>query len=256
MAREVVGNNSEQSGENASSEHHSAWDSLAEDVPFAGGHDVNMPVAMEGAETPDELVTPDEPEIPDEPEMPAFDAWEDGGTKEDIDLAGTTEVVDADAMAFSTPEMVGVNGNSGVGEVEPQPQLHEFGAFRLSDDELGASKVAVSKVKRRPFFDIKGRKADKDELDLLFSYYGTMDSSIDSRLTPSVAGELVHVLESGKDSELEGIHSSALVQLFEKLPLDDQQRIAKSKNGAKLLAITARTPRYRGTRAACSREEP
>ncbi len=242
MAREVVGNNSEQSGENASSEHHSAWDSLAEDVPFAGGHDVNMPVAMEGAETPDEPETPDKPETPDEPEIPAFDfdAWKDEETKEDIDLAGTTEIADTDAMAFSTPEMVDVNGDSSVGEVEPQPQLHEFGAFRLSDDELGASKVAVSKVKRRPFFDIKGRKADKDELDLLFSYYGTMDSSVDSRLTPSVAGELVHVLESGKDSELEGIHSSALVQLFEKLPLDDQQRIAKSKNGAKLLAIMSR----------------
>lgn len=240
MAREVVCNNSEQSGENASSEHHSAWDSLAEDVPFAGGHDVNMPVAMEGAETPDELETPDEPEIPDEPEMPAFDAWEDGGTKEDIDLAGTTEVADADAMAFSTPEMVGVNGDSSVGEVEPQPQLHEFGAFRLSDDELGASKVAVSKVKRRPFFDIKGRKADKETLNGLLYYYGPMDGDVEGKFTPSVAGELVHLLKDSKKIEEVGFDSSSLVQLFEKLPLDQQQEIAKSKNGAKLLGIMSR----------------
>lgn len=166
-------------------------------------------------------------ELKKEPETSPDDEW---GWLEDEDEPKTQHETFGEAALEAMADL------EVVAEVEDTKEKRtKFGAFELTEEELGADRVLVDHIKKRSKFDIFGIKEDEKNLEKICT---CPHDKIGSYLTPTVAQKIVDRFISGDITTMSEPHRATAI--FNALPLAEQEKIARSEAAPELLRFLAR----------------
>lgn len=169
-------------------------------------------------------------ELKKEPETSPDDEW---GWLEDEDEPKTQHETFGEAALEAMVDL------EGAAEVEDTKEKRtKFGAFELTEEELGADRVLVDHIKKRSRFDIFGIKEDEKNLEGIRT---CPHGDIGRYLTPTVAQKIVDRFISGDATTM--FEPRRATVIFNALPLAEQEKIARSEAAPELLRFFGKSGR-------------